>query len=227
MKVQEDSLFIADSHYNLNRQELKQFLLQLESKEIKTSQLFLMGVIFDFLSYEIVFFKKQNQDIINLLNELSTQIEIVYLEGNHDFSLKKLFPHILIVPRKQQPLYCNYQDKNVAISHGDIFTPFEYNLYTSIIRNKIFLQFLNFIDINNWLSKRVNDWLLQKKICNKCTNFNDFSNYRISLYPLNIDLIIEGHFHYGEQQSKYINIPSLACAHQYFRIKSKNFQNLN
>ena len=40
LNIQESTIFIADSHLNKNRQELKTFLLKLDSKEIKTSQLF-------------------------------------------------------------------------------------------------------------------------------------------------------------------------------------------
>ena len=111
LKITDDAIFIADSHYNKNRQQLKYFLYKLKSDEIKTSQLFLMGDIFDFLTPEIIYFKKQNQDVINLLNELSNTIDMVYLEGNHDYNLKVLFPNILVIPRKKQPFYCTYQNK--------------------------------------------------------------------------------------------------------------------
>ncbi len=228
MNIREDAIFIADSHYNPNRQELKLFLLQLQSNKIQTSQLFLMGDMFDFLSSQISYFKEQNQDIIELLNQLSYRIEIIYLEGNHDFSLSKLFPNILIIPREQQPLICNYDKEKVALAHGDIFTPFNYNLYTKIIRNIFFLKLLNIIDINSWLSKRVDNWLLEKKICSECDDFDEFSKKRIDFYKYyNVQIIIEGHFHHGNLKNNYINIPSLACGGQYFRIKNKIFENLN
>ncbi len=223
--VKEDAVFIADSHYNLNRQELKIFLLQIQFGNIKTSQLFLVGDIFDFLSAEMSYFKKQNQEMINILNELSNQIEIIYLEGNHDYNLKSLFPNILVIPRQQQPLCCIYNSKKIAISHGDIFTPFGYNLYTLIIRNSLFLKFLNSIDINNWLTKKIDTWLLEKDICNKCDDFKQFSQKRINLYKeYKVDIIIEGHFHFANKHNNYINIPSLCCDKLYYKLKSDNFQ---
>ena len=227
LNITEDAIFIADSHFNKGRPELKIFLLKLLSNEIQTSQLFLMGDMFDFLAPQIDYFIKKNQEVIDILNELSNSIEIVYLEGNHDYNLQPLFPNIQIVSRKNQPLYCTYQNKKIAISHGDIFTPFGYNLYTSIIRNKLFLNFLNMIDINNWLTKKIDNWLLQKDISSQCDDFKKFSEYRISLYQENIDLIIEGHFHYGEQTRKYINVPSLSCSNKYYSLKNYSFNNLN
>jgi UDP-2,3-diacylglucosamine hydrolase len=214
--IDENAIFVADAHFNTNRQELKTFLLKLKNKEIKTKQLFLMGDIFDFLSPQIKYFVQQNQNIISLLNELSKNIDIIYLEGNHDFNLSSLFFNIIIYKREQQPVIYNYKNKKVAISHGDIFTPIQYNIFTKFIRNKITLKLLNLIDINYWLSKKINSWFQKKRICNGCDNFEKFANNRISLYPKNIDLIIEGHFHYGNETKKYINVPSLACQNRYY-----------
>ncbi len=227
IEIVDDAIFVADSHFNKNRQQLKIFLEQLSNNILKTTQLFLMGDMFDFLSSQIKYFVVQNQEIINLLNNLSNTIDIIYLEGNHDYNLSSLFPNILVISRQNQPLYCTYQTKKVAISHGDIFTPFGYNLYTSIIRNKLFLNFLNIIDINNWLTKKIDNWLLQKDICNECNNFEQFSKYRISLYPKDIDFVIEGHFHYGKQTNKYINTPSLSCSNKYYSILDNSFKILS
>lgn len=223
IEIKDDAIFIADSHYNRNRQEFRKFLIKLQNKDIKTSQLFLMGDIFDFLASQIQYFIDQNQGVINLLNELSNTIDIIYLEGNHDFNLGKLFPNIIVIPRSQQPFYCIYKNKKIALSHGDIYTSFRYNLYTNIIRNRYFLTFLNLIDINNWLTTKVDNWLLQKDICSYCTNFKKFADYRISLYPKDIDLIIEGHFHYGAESSKYINLPSFSCNQKYYRFNKVSF----
>ena len=220
LTIDENAIFIADAHFNTNRQELKTFLLKLKNKEIKTKQLFLMGDMFDFLSSQIEYFVQQNQYIISLINELSKSIDIIYLEGNHDFNLSSLFSNIIIYKREQQPMICNYKNKKVAISHGDIFTPIQYNIFTKFIRNKITLKLLNLIDINYWFSKKINSWLQNKRICNGCDDFEKFANNRISLYPKNVDLIIEGHFHYGNETIKYINVPSLACQNRYYKLNN-------
>jgi len=223
INISDDAIFIADSHYNKNRPQLKNFLLQIKFNKINTSQLFLMGDMFDFLDSKITYFQKQNKDMIDLLNELSKELEIIYLEGNHDFNLNILFPNIKVFTRKQQPLECNYKDKKILIAHGDIFAQFNYEIYTSIIRNKIFLSFLNIIDINNWLSIKIDNWLLEKKICNKCRNKEEFIRSRILVYENDSNMIIEGHFHYAIINKNYINLPSLSCSNEYFSIKENNF----
>jgi len=224
LNISDDAIFIADSHYNSKKEELKQLLLDIQSNKINTSQIFLMGDIFDFLAPQISYFKNKNQHMINLINELSLNIEIIYLEGNHDFNLKKIFPNIQVFQRDNQPVVYQYQDKIVALAHGDIFTPLGYNLYTKLIRNTIFLNFINLIDINNWLSIKIDNWLQNKNICTKCTDVDKFITSRLDKYKdYNCDIIIEGHFHYEINNINYINLPSLYCSKTYYSIKSNEF----
>lgn len=213
IRLKDSSIFIADSHYNNNRIILHTVLNMIEKKEIKTTQLFLMGDMFDFLSDEIEYFKNINSNIIKLINKLSSNIEIIYLEGNHDFNLSDIFPNLQIISRDIQPITIIENEKKISIAHGDIFTPLGYDIYTKIIRNHYVLKLLNFIDINNWLSKKVEKNLKNKNICHKQKNFKSFVQTRIKNY--NADLIIEGHFHQGYISDKYINIPSLCCDKRY------------
>ncbi len=221
IQIQSDAIFIADAHYNHNRQELFELL-----SHTRSSQIFLMGDIFDFLCGEIDYFIKQNYELITLIKHLSLSRQIIYLEGNHDFLLNDIFDKVIVIPRKQQPLIVTFEDNKVALSHGDIFTPISYNIYTSIIRNKYFLKFLNMIDFNNIISIYVNEWLKQKDICHDIDDFESFAINRISLYKnYNVDMIIEGHFHQGKRYKNYFNIPSYTCTNKtYARINDKSIQ---
>ena len=60
LSIKQDSIFVADSHFNEKNRELLTFLQKVESKEIITSQLFLMGDMIDFISGESKYFIKQN-----------------------------------------------------------------------------------------------------------------------------------------------------------------------
>ena len=164
LSIKQDSIFVADSHFNEKNRELLTFLEKVESKEIVTSQLFLMGDIFDFISGESRYFVQQNSIVINLLNKLSQKLEIIYLEGNHDYNLKTLFPNINVIKRENQPLLAKFEQKTVSISHGDNFINWKYDLYCKFIRNNIFLRFMNFIDINFFISKKIENALLNKNI---------------------------------------------------------------
>lgn len=220
MDLNNNAIFIADSHYNSSRKTLYNLLIYID-KEEDIKQLFLMGDIFDFLSYEIEYFKKVNKDIIELINLMSNSIDIIYFEGNHDFNLKKIFPNITVISRDLQPLYIKNNNTNIALAHGDIFTPLSYNIFTTILRDNYFLRFLNFIDINNFISKYFEKKLKLKVICHQQENYDKFIKNRIKNYG--VDLVIEGHFHQGYLSERYINIPSLACDNRYMRYENKQF----
>ena len=226
LSIKQDSIFIADSHFNGKNRELLIFLEKVESKEIITSQLFLMGDMIDFISAESRYFIKQNIEVINLLNKLSNGIEIIYLEGNHDYNLKTVFPNIKVIKRENQPLLAKYEDKTVSLAHGDNFINWKYDLYCKFIRNTIFLRFMNFIDINFFISKKIENALVKKNICHKMKNFEEIVSKRVKNY--NTDIVIEGHYHQGNSyfidEKRYINIPSLCCQKKYVLIKDLEFK---
>lgn len=227
--MKDEAIFIADSHYNKKNQEFKIILEKIKNSEIFCSQIFLMGDNFDFLSNEIKYFKNRNKDIIELLNSLSDSFEIFYLEGNHDYNLKTLFPNINVIKRENQPLLAKFEQKTVSISHGDNFINWKYDLYCKFIRNNIFLRFMNFIDINFFISKKIENALLNKNICHKINNFEHIVEKRLHNYST--DIVIEGHYHQGNRyffdNKEYINIPSLCCQKKYTRIKELEFQGEN
>jgi len=221
LSLQKNAIFIADSHYNSKRVDLFNLLIKIKNREVETTQLYLMGDMFDFLTYKFNYFVKQNQKVIDLINQLSNEIEIIYFEGNHDFKIYKLFPNIKIIAREQQPLKIVYKDKNISLSHGDIFTPKIYDIFTKLIRSDLFISIINFIDINFWFSKKLEYKLLNKKICHKQKGFDDFIKERVESYAS--DLIIEGHYHQGVIKDDYINVPSLACDNRYIQFSKDIF----
>ena len=226
LNLQDQAIFIADSHYNKNRISFATILDDILNNKIKTTQLFFMGDMFDFLSDEIDYFKTINDNVVQKINNLSNKVEIIYLEGNHDFNLSKIFPNVKVIKREQQPLIIEYNDEYIALSHGDIFTPTLYNIFTSVIRNKYFLKFLNIIDISNFISKYFENKLIDKTICHKMEEFQLFAKNRINLYQKYdaISFIIEGHFHQGKRYLNYINIPSLACDDNFTKVSIVDFK---
>ena len=190
ISIKQGSIFVADSHYNQKNRQFLLFLKKLENKEIKTTQLFLMGDMIDFISGESKYFIKRNSEILELLNKLSNEIEIIYLEGNHDYNLKTLFPNINVIKRENQPVLGKLNNKTVSISHGDNFINWKYDLYCKFIRNSIFLRFMNFIDINFFISKKIEDSLVKKNICPKLALFFLLIVKRHKKY--NKDIVIEG-----------------------------------
>ena len=208
-QIKENALFIADAHYPHHGDEFLKLLQDLESGKVKTPQLFLMGDIFDLLFGYNEYIKTFSQELITLLQKLSTFIEIHYLEGNHDFSIKEIFPNINVYSREEQPVEFQLKDKIFHLAHGDLYeTGFGYNLYCKIIRNKTTLTLLRPFEkiiIDNRIGK-----LKQKDICGDFVKYIERFEKISRHYPSN-STVVEGHFHQGVVHQNYISLPSLAC----------------
>jgi len=208
-EIQENALFIADSHYPHHGDDFLQILQKLENEEIQTPQLFLMGDNFDLLFGHNDYIQTFSQEAIALLQKLSQKIEIHYFEGNHDFCLSEVFDDIHVYTREMQPVVFELGDKKVAMAHGDKYaTGFGYELYCKLLRHKTTLTLLKPFEkmiINHRMNK-----LSQKNICHTFHGFEKRIEEILKNYQ-NVDLVIEGHFHQSKIVGKYISLPSQAC----------------
>ncbi len=209
--IKEGALFIADAHYPNHSKEFLDLLYALEEGKIKTPQLFLMGDIFDLLfawcgDYILSF----SIEAIESLQRLSNSLEIHYFEGNHDFRLKRLFKNIHIYPREEQAIFMKYNNKKIALSHGDRYeVGFGYNFYSYLLRRSPLMCLLK-----PWEHKVIDYQMKQlssKDICHKYKGFEKKIKKILSHYPNSVDLVIEGHFHQGKIFEHYISLPSFAC----------------
>jgi len=225
LRLKEGAFLLGDAHYSNLRPQLEDFLQDIKSKRLKPTQLILCGDIFDALFGGIPITKEVNQVVIDLINRISYEIEIIYLEGNHDFNLKAIFPNVKIFSISKQPVECEYNNKKILLAHGDKKTSFLYNLYTILVRNKFILFLLNILNnlTNNKIMQELNNYLAKKEDCNDFSGFNKFIKSRLKgIYKC--DYFIEGHFHQNKSVKFddfiYINLASFACNQRYFTVKS-------
>jgi UDP-2,3-diacylglucosamine hydrolase len=223
-KLHADTILVSDSHYNHTRDEFLKLLQDIDSGAISTSQLILVGDMFDLLVGKVRHTISYNKELIKLLQSISKKIETIYFEGNHDFVLSSLFSDMIVVPIESQPLYFEYDSKRVAISHGDFSSgDILYSAYLKAIRSPRMLSVLNAIDfcINNYISKKIISNQIKKPKCKNNDNFENIVKKRVSLYE-DVDIIIEGHYHQGKaidiDSIKYINLPAFVCNQEYKRI---------
>ena len=209
VEIQENAIFIADSHYPHHGNAFLEMLKKIDKGEIVTPQLFLMGDNFDLLFGYNDYIQTFSKEAIALLHKISEIIEVHYFEGNHDFCLKEIFTNMNVYTRDEQPITFTLNDKKVAISHGDKYvTGFGYNLYCTLLRNKTTLTLLRPFEkaiINHRMQK-----LSQKKICHTFHGFEKRVEAILAHYEY-ADLVIEGHFHQSRKMGKYISLPSQAC----------------
>jgi UDP-2,3-diacylglucosamine hydrolase len=225
--LHEGAILVADSHAASWRTPFIDFLAALERDEIHTTQLVLMGDNFDLLFGPVAQTLRENYASIELLNRLSQKIEIIYLEGNHDFCLASLIPDIYVVERSYQPLILSLKEERVALLHGDMKVPFGYAFYTSLIRNRPILFCLNVINevfngiIINTLAKQMQ----RKNHCKKIENFEAIAKRHIGTsWAHKCEVIIEGHYHqnctFEWDGVKYYNLGAFACNERYYVVKS-------
>jgi len=231
--LQEGAILIADAHCAPWRTSFIDFLHALESDEIVTPQLILMGDIFDMLYGPIQRSYRYSTEGIDLLNRLGKKIEIIYLEGNHDFLLGDLFPEIIVVRREEQPIVMDYMGKKVALSHGDSSMGWGYELYTALIRSPFVLSVLRLIDTigNGFIVEWLGDEMKRKSHCRNIDDFEALTKKRLSGFKSgSADVLIEGHFHQNRSikfpQFDYINVGAFACNERYFTVQSNQNKTL-
>ena len=227
LEIKEGALFISDAHDNATREGFYRFLCMLEEGELETPQLFLMGDMFDLLIGQITYTHHHYQKTIDLLNRLSQKLEIIYIEGNHDFNLTPLFPHIHVYPLSKQPLVCAFHGATILLSHGDWCEDARYLRYTKIVRNPLLLKLLNLLDTlrSHAISKKILKTQQRKYICFKIPDFRAYIKQKIQKYDIGagkIDFVCEGHYHqnveYRFDTFVYKNFSSFACDKSCYRI---------
>ena len=218
--IKENAIFIADSHYPHHGDAFLTLLKKLETKEIKTKQLFLMGDNFDLLFGHNDYIQTFSKEAILLLQKLSKTLEVHYFEGNHDFCLEEVFPDIHVYNREVQPQTFMLGEKKVAISHGDKYvTGFGYNLYSKMVRSKVLITLLRPFEkviIDDRMKK-----LSKKDICHTFNGFEKRVEAILEHYE-EADLVIEGHFHQSKVLGKYISLPSQACQNKVAVVEEGN-----
>jgi len=206
LELKSGAIFIADAHYPNHGREFLTLLQNIQSGKIKTPQLILMGDIFDLLVGTSSYLKDKFKTEIALIDSIAKNIEVIYIEGNHDFYLKPLFKNVKIIPIEQQPLIMQSQNQTIALSHGDKYCmSLSYKIYAKAIRNPIILKFIPQVYAKNKLQSMQN-----KKICKEIKNFEAKAKNIVENY--NANLIIEGHYHQGVTVDNYISLPSFACS---------------
>jgi UDP-2,3-diacylglucosamine hydrolase len=225
IEILKGAFVVSDAHYSHQRPELLNFIKEIHSKKLQPTQLILMGDIFDALFGGVAYTQKLNQEVIKLLNDISLYIEVIYLEGNHDFNLQKIFPHVKVFPLALQPVICRYGNKKVLLAHGDIEGDLGYKIYTALIRNPFVLFLLTIIDTisGHYILKRLDKYLSKKDDCKEFTGLKEYMSKRLEK-KYSCDYFIEGHFHQNKNirfdDFTYINLGVFACNQRYFIVES-------
>ncbi|TLE00641.1 hypothetical protein LS73_004325 [Helicobacter muridarum] len=163
--MQEDAVFIADSHFKQGDIKLIESFLEIP----KGKQIFLMGDIFHLLVGALQSSQAQNEELIRVICELSFNNEIIFIEGNHDFKLKYIWEqgtktklcftknlahnveykpgNIRIYEYQMQPIILNnWKGDACILAHGDLWINPLYNTYRKILSSNILIGIFRMLD---------------------------------------------------------------------------------
>ena len=220
--IQEGAIFVADAHYPFYGKGFLELLTSIKSGSLATPQLFLMGDNFDALFGECKICAKIAKEAIGAIETIAKEKEVYFLEGNHDFNVRKFFPSVTVITREAQPLLAIYQGSRIALAHGDRFeTGMKYALYTRIIRSRIASLLLK--PFFGRIVKGLQDRAAHKDLCRKIEGFDKKVEAILKHYP-NVDLVIEGHYHQGKKIKRYLALPSYACNRMVAVAQNGDFQ---
>ncbi|HEC2779419.1 TPA: UDP-2,3-diacylglucosamine diphosphatase [Campylobacter jejuni] len=194
-----------------------------------------MGDIFDLLIGEISATHKFAKPYIELLEELALKIEIIYLEGNHDFNLACFFKRVKIFNLQKQPIKLNlYISKGnnltpdnvfIKLAHGDIFLPPLLQFSLKTLRNHYLLIFLNFLNIitRNFISNKILQNQNKKNLFYQIKDFENLAKKRYKRYKNLGFWVCGGHYHQNYQINKenikYLNLASFAYKRSFFVVE--------
>ena len=216
------ALLISDAHYSERRPQLLSLLKAVGGGALSVPQLILMGDIFDLLFGEISLTHRMNAEAVAALQALSRNIPVLYLEGNHDYNLQRLFPDATVVPLASQPLACRCGDMRLQLAHGDFNQPLRYRVYTALIRNPVVLRLLGLVNLlsGNAIIGRLETYLAQKDDCYVIPEYDRMVRRHLQGIDLSeTDVFIEGHYHQGRTFETngvtYCNPSAFACNLRY------------
>jgi len=221
------AVFIADAHYSFKHPALITMLQAVESKKLACSQLILMGDIFDLLFTDITVTLERNREVIAIINRLSAVMEVLYLEGNHDFNLVDIFPNVTVCALSNQPVDALWQQQRIGLAHGDFAGERGYRFYTALIRNRTVQKILNIINMLSgaFITDKLDEKLKNKDDCRRIDDFETYVKRHLEAVDLDAyDYFVEGHYHQNRrlkiQKCHYSNLAAFACNEIYYVLEA-------
>lgn len=140
-----DWIFVGDAHFARGDKGRREHFSRFIRKNRSTlGTLVIMGDFFDFWFgfRDCSSLKKEYGDILELLEGLrSTGVRVIYLEGNHDFSLGTYMRQELGIEVYDSSAELELDSKRIFLAHGDRISPtLDHWILTGLLRNRFTYQ---------------------------------------------------------------------------------------
>ena len=162
------TLIISDLHLGSKVSRSKRVATFLKSYQFR--KLILLGDIFEDLDFSHL--KEDDWKFLSLIGKLSKTKKIIWVEGNHDQGLAKIFAS-LTGARVKKAYYWSYQGKKYLAMHGPQFDNFLINNeFLGFIANQAYniIQIVDFQDkrVSRFIKGKSKGWLrLSKKVAKR------------------------------------------------------------
>ncbi len=194
-------IVLSDLHLWGPEDPLYRALLRFLDEQIQSNdKLFIVGDLFDlFIGNKKVFRERYDELILKLKNLGSKNVDVYYIEGNHDFQLENLFedsPHVKLYADQ---IHFEWDNRKFLFSHGDkinwkdvgyhAFRMFTHNFFTQCLIEALPGKFID--RVGNVMSKTSRNYHPEP---------NDetaqmFRNFACEQITHGFDFVIMGHSH--------------------------------
>lgn len=148
-----DAIVISDIHLgsdNCEAKALVHFLEAIRDKQIPTQKLILNGDVFDSIDFRRL--RKQHWKVLSTMRKLSDEIEIIWINGNHDGPAEIISNLIGIDVRDE--LILKSGNKRIMLLHGHRFDEFiERYPITSKLADGLY-RFLQWVDKSHTIARQ-------------------------------------------------------------------------
>lgn len=193
----EDAIIVSDIHLGSDNCQAKAFCEFLEDITEKTKCLILNGDVFDSMDFRRL--KKHHWNVLSKIRKISDQIEVIWIQGNHD-GPAEIISHLLGISVKTE-FILHSGDKKTLCLHGDKYDDF-------ITKRPIITAIGDFI--YNTLQKidKSHYWARVAKKSSKqyghCTDKIKKESIKY-MKNLDCDFVVTGHTHDAIADKPYFN----------------------
>jgi UDP-2,3-diacylglucosamine hydrolase len=137
-----DWIFVGDAHFAAGDRGRREHLSRFIKKNLHTLHtLVIMGDFFDFWFgfRNLSSLKREYGDILDLLEDLrAAGVKVIYLEGNHDFSLGSYMSERLGIKVYDRSAEIELDGRRIYLAHGDRVLPtLDHWILTLLLRNRV------------------------------------------------------------------------------------------
>lgn len=187
-----NTIIVSDIHLGSIRSNADELYKLLTGRWGTYDRLILNGDIFDDLNFKRL--PKGQWNLVSFLRGKSNDIEIVWINGNHDERTMEVLRHLLGIPIVDKYLF---RENNVSfmVTHGHLLNPF-FGFYKKLENFFIWIySFLEKFDKRGFFISRI-----EKYVKDKTKNFA-LTHAKFGSY----DWVICGHSHQPEKDKPYVN----------------------